>query len=100
MQAALARFTEFDQATRYPWVKQNLGNGFTSADMPLICEILIRLRTDIPITKDDYPLGMFLRGHHHNHPEHPVNAHLAALQGPPIAAARAVIPNVDQMIRR
>ena len=100
VRAALERFTEFDQVARYPWVEQTHGNGFTSADVPLIRELLIHMRTDIPITTDDYPLGMFLRGHHHHHPEHTVNPNLAAFQAPAIAAVRRVIPNADEMVRR
>ena len=99
VQATLKRFAEFDQLARYPWVEQTQGNGFTSADIPVICEVLLRLRTDIPLVKDDYPLGMFVRGHHHGHPEHAVNSNLAAMQAPALAAARRMIPNIEQMIR-
>jgi HEPN domain-containing protein len=98
-QAALGRFSEFDKAARYPWERQTLGNGFAGADIPLICELLVHMRADIPITFDDYPLGIFVRGHHHNRPECPVNPHLAALQAPAIDAARKMIPNINKMVR-
>jgi HEPN domain-containing protein len=100
VRAALKRFSEFDQLARYPWVQQNLGNGFTSADVPVICELLLHLRTDIPIANDDYPLGMLIRGHHHQHPESAVNPNLAAMQAPAVAAARRIIPQIEQMVRR
>jgi HEPN domain-containing protein len=34
----LKRFTEFDQASRYPWVEQVLGNGFSSDERLAIKE--------------------------------------------------------------
>ena len=99
VQAILKRFSEFDQLARYPWVQQDLGNGFTGADVPVICELLLHLRSDIPLVKDDYPLGMFIRGHHHQHPEYAVNPNLANMQGPAITAARRMIPQIDKMVR-
>jgi hypothetical protein len=99
VQASLKRFSEFDQLARYPWVQQALGNGFTSADVPFICELFLHLRTDIPLAKDDYPLGMFIRGHHHLHPEHTVNPNLAAMQAPAVGAVRQLIPKIENMVR-
>jgi len=98
VQAALKRFSEFDQLARYPWVKQKLGNGFTSADVPLICDLWIHLRTDIPIVIDDYPLGMIVRGHHHNHPEHRNDAWMM-MHRPAIVAARATVTQIEKMVR-
>ncbi len=95
----LERFSEFDQSTRYPWVLQKLGNGFTSADIPLIWDLLFHLRTDIPIEKDDYMLGMAVRGYHQNHPEIPTNL----LQNPgladSVAALQAVFPDIRKLVR-
>jgi len=99
VQTVLRKFSEFDQTTRYPWVEQNEANGFTSADIPMMCDLLLHLRNDIPITVDDYPLGIFIRGYHHNHPEIAVNAVLLSIQSPAVSAARAVIPQLSQMIR-
>jgi hypothetical protein len=96
---ALVRFSDFDQATRYPWVTKPMSSGFTGADVPILCELLLRLRNDIPIVRDDYPLGMFIRGYHHNHPEEPTNATWIAIQAPALAAARAIIPKIEQMVR-
>jgi hypothetical protein len=64
----LALFTEYDPATRYPSVPRQHGNGFTSADVPAIWDLILHLRQDIPIVLDDYPLGMVVRGHHHGKP--------------------------------
>jgi HEPN domain-containing protein len=54
--ARLKRFSEFDQAARYPWAEQKLGKGFISSDVPLLCDLVRHLRTDIPIKVDDYIL--------------------------------------------
>lgn len=99
VQATLARFEEFDQATRYPWVERKSGNGFTGADVPVICGLLLQLRTDIPIVTDDYPLGMIVRGYHHKHHGIKYSPRRGAIQAPALAAARAVIPNLGQMVR-
>jgi hypothetical protein len=74
-----------------------LGNGFGGDDRLLICELLIQLRSEIPIAVDDYPLGIFVRGHHYGQPDIVVdNAQWFAAS---IAAARAVIPNLGRMVR-
>ena len=100
IQARLKRFSEFDQAARYPWAKQKLGNGFTSADVPLLCDLVRRLRTDLPIKVDDYILGMLLRGHHQTHPETTANLQTLAEFGRCVAALRRVFPDVDSIVRR
>jgi len=99
VQLTLKRFSEFDQSTRYPWVERALDNGFTSADVPVICDLLLHLRTDIPLLIDDYPLGMSVRGHRHHHPEHAENPDCAAIQAPALASARTVIPQIEKMVR-
>ena len=100
IQAHLKRFSEFDQAARYPWTEQTLGNGFTSSDVPLLCDFVRRLRTDLPIEVDDYILGMLLRGHHQGHPETSANLRsLAEFEGC-VAALRRVFPDVDTIVRR
>jgi HEPN domain-containing protein len=99
VQATLERFSEFDRLARYPWVKQAHGNGFTTEDAPVICELLFRLRTDIPLMSDDYPLGMFVRGHHQNHPEYRVNPSWATMHAPSLASVRKMIPQIDKMVR-
>lgn len=99
-QARLKRFSEFDQAARYPWAKQRLGNGFIGSDVPLLCDLVRRLRTDLPIKVDDYILGMVLRGHHQGRPETSANLQdLAEFRGC-VAALRRVFPGVDTIVRR
>jgi hypothetical protein len=100
IQARLKRFSEFDQAARYPWTQQQLGNGFTSSDVPLLCDLVRHLRTDLPIKVDDYILGMLLRGHHHGRPEASKYPQVLAEFGGCIAALRFVFPNVDGIICR
>jgi hypothetical protein len=99
VQNALSKFAEFDQPTRYPWIEKALSNGFTTADIPLFSELFLRLRNDLPIVRDDYPLGMSIRGHHHNHPELPAPALLTTMLGPAVAAARSVIPQIEKLVR-
>jgi HEPN domain-containing protein len=100
MQARLKRFSEFDQAARYPWTEQKLGNGFTGSDVPLLCDLVRRVRTDLPIKVDDYILGMLLRGHHQGRPETSANFQALAGIGRCVAALRRVFPGVDTIVRR
>jgi hypothetical protein len=100
IQAQLKRFSEFDQRARYPWTKQELGNGFVSSDVPLLCDLVRHLRIDIPIKVDDYILGMLLRGHHQGHPdETSANLDDAELERC-VAALRRIFPGVDAIVRR
>jgi HEPN domain-containing protein len=100
IQARMKRFSEFDQTARYPWTKQKLGNGFTSSDVPLLCDLVRHLRIDLPIKVDDYILGMLLRGHHQGHPEASANLQSLAQLGRCVAALRRVFPDVDTIVRR
>jgi HEPN domain-containing protein len=97
IKAILKRFTEFDQLARYPWVKQELGNGFTSADQPIYVELITHLRKDIPIQLDDYPLGIQVRGFHQGHPEY-VPGFLSDL-APAVAALRTIFPDIKDLVR-
>jgi hypothetical protein len=100
IQARLKRFSEFDQLARYPWTEQKLGNGFTSTDVPLLCDLIRQLRTDLPIKVDDYILGMLLRGHHHGRPESKAKLGWDDELARCVAALRRVFPNVDAIVRR
>ena len=93
------RFSEFDLATRYPWVKQKHGNGLTSAEIPLLCDLMRQLRTDLPIKVDDYILGMLVRGHHHGRPEAGTNNYLLAGLAGSLAALQRTFPEVDRIVR-
>ena len=99
-QARLKRFSEFDQAARYPWAEQKLGNGFNSSDVPLLCDLVRHLRTDLPIKVDDYILGMVLRGHHQGRPETSANLQSLAEFGRCVTALRRVFPGVDTIVRQ
>jgi HEPN domain-containing protein len=95
----LQRFTEFDQLARYPWVKQNHGNGFNSADLPFYWDLVAHLRTDIPIELDDYPLGMGVRAFYHRRPSLPANEYLLADLNGSLEAVRSLFPAVNSLVR-
>ncbi len=93
----LKRFSEYDQATRYPWVKRKHGNGFSTEDFKYFEDIILHLRNDLPIEKDDYKLGIAVRGYHHHHPE-------LKLQRNPqeklaILSLRKIFPKLDKFVR-
>lgn len=97
--AHLERIAEFDQATRYPWVLRKYGNGFTGADIPIFEEITHRLRNDIPIIVDDYPLGMEVRGgyfHGDGNTPHPGWFHYPHAA---IEALKQVFPSLNEFVR-
>jgi hypothetical protein len=99
VKARLARFSEFDQAARYPWIKRKHGNGFTPEDIPLFWDLIRHLRTDIPIKKDDYLLGMLVRGHHQGMPDAKINSYmLAKLQGC-VVTLQQMFPDVSSIVR-
>jgi HEPN domain-containing protein len=96
--ANLKRFEEFDQATRYPWVDQKLGNGFSSEDVQIISEMCKQLRTRLPIALDNYKLGIEVRGYFHGDrlktpPGNQFHSHEA------VKALRKVIPSLDDFVR-
>jgi hypothetical protein len=97
--ARLRRFSEFDTVARYPWVEQKHGNGFTGADDPLLLDLVYHIRTDLPIKLDDYPLGMLVRGHHHNHPEAKTNLYMLREHAACLVALRNMFPHVDKIVR-
>ncbi len=97
--ARLNRFSEFDQVARYPWTRQAHGNGFNSVDIPLLWDLIRRLRTDIPIRTDDYLLGMVVRGHHHGRPEAMINQHQLADFRLGSVALRRMFPDVHAIVR-
>jgi hypothetical protein len=65
----LKLFSEYNQVTRYPWVKQKHGNGFSTKDFVHFEDIILHLRNDIPIKIDDYKLAIAVRRCHHKHPK-------------------------------
>ena len=99
IKTVLQRFTEFDQLARYPWVKQEYGNGFNSTDLDVFTELIHRLRNDIPIHLDDYPLGMAVRGFHQAQPHHEANKYFLGDMTPSVAALRGFFPNVEALVR-
>jgi hypothetical protein len=57
----LERFTECDQRVRYPWAKVDLSGLISSEDITLLLDYIKQIRNDIPITYDDYFLGLAIR---------------------------------------
>lgn len=95
IQNHLKHFTEFDQLSRYPWVSQKLGNGFRSDDIPVIYDICKNLRKDLPINKDDYKLGMELRGYFHGDKSRTSsNSSVIA-----VTALRNMFPDINELVR-
>ena len=95
----LKRFSEYDQVTRYPWVKRKHGNGFSGKDFGIFEDILLHLRNDIPIHKDDYKLGMAVRGFHHHAPDHKVNSPFDKQEKMAVACLRKIFPKLNSFVR-
>jgi hypothetical protein len=95
----LRRFSEYDQAARYPWVNTQYSNGFSTADIPVFEELIRNLRSDLPIISDDYPLGILVRGHHHLDPKTPINTSLDNLLKLAVISLREIFSNVDILVR-
>lgn len=95
----LRRFSEYDQAARYPWVNQQYGNGFSGTDIPILEDIVSHLRNDLPIIRDDYPLGMLVRGHHHQKPETKRQDLYDNLQQFSVVCLKEIFRDVDGLVR-
>ena len=96
--ANLKRFGEFDQATRYPWVDLALGNGFSSGDIPVIGDLCKRLRNDLPITLDNYKLGIEVRGYFHGDRSRRVRS-WEHYSHEAVVALRSVLPSLNEFVR-
>lgn len=59
----LSMLSEFDQATRYPYVEQKACNGMCSSDLELCLLVALQVRPNTVFRKDNYPLAMALRGY-------------------------------------
>jgi HEPN domain-containing protein len=95
----LQRLSEFDQATRYPWVPRKHGSGFSGDDLAVFCALISHLRTDIPIQVDDYLLGILIRGFHHANPAFAVNEYLLAQRKASVMALQQLWPDVKKIVR-
>ena len=58
----LDRLSRYDQATRYSLVNNPVLAGFSTADLPVIVALIKKIRMDLPLALDDYPLGVEVRG--------------------------------------
>jgi len=96
---SLKRFSEFDQATRYPWVERTLGNGFSGADIPIFFDIIKNARNSLPILIDDYPLGIYVRGHHYENVNLVVKGPVADILKISVKKIKRIFPDLDKLVR-
>jgi hypothetical protein len=96
---SLKRFSEFDQATRYPWVEKTLGNGFSGRDIPIFFDIIKNARNSLPIIIDDYPLGIYVRGHHYENVNYKINGPIADPIINSVKKIRRIFPEIDKLVR-
>jgi hypothetical protein len=95
----LKKFSEYDQATRYPWVERSLGNGFSGSDIPIIFDIIKTARNSLPILIDDYPLGIYVRGHHYEDVNHKVSDPLSTTLINSVNKLKNIFPQIEKMVR-
>ena len=59
---SLDHLTRYDQATRYSIVDAPVLRGFATADLPGVIALIKKIRMDLPLAVDNYPLGFEVRG--------------------------------------
>ncbi len=94
---SLRRLSKFDQTTRYPWVKGEDESDFQGSDIDIFGELILRIRNELPIDRDDYLLGMEVRGYFHlskmPHPARDFYPHHG------VEALRSLFPNINDFVR-
>lgn len=95
----LRRFSEFDQATRYPWVEKTLGKGFTGSDIPIFFNIIKNARNSLPILIDDYPLGIYVRGHHYENVNHKIDSPISQPIINSVKKIKRIFPEIEKLVR-
>ena len=95
----LLQFYEVAKSLRDPTSERADTSGFSTTDYNKFEEIILRLRTDIPIIKDDFPLGVLIRGHSHGRPSKHKSALLPDSHRISAALLRNVITRADQLVR-
>ena len=77
---------------------RSLGNGFDGDDVDVIAAICKRLRTDLPITLDNYQLGMDVRGYDQGDRTalDPARAYRSL---DAVTALRSVVPSLSDFVR-
>ncbi len=93
------RYARFDKVARFPWHEKRYGSGFTVEDQPVFFELVSRLRRDINIPVDDFPLGLLVRGFPQNSPKAIIHRPIADLQRIALATLRKTFRKVDEMVR-
>ena len=95
----LKRFSEFDKATRYPWVERTLGNGFSGSDIPVFFDIIKNARNSLPISIDDYPLGIYVRGHHYENVNYKIDDPLSQPIINSVKKIKRIFPEIEKLVR-
>ena len=95
----MTRFSELNNLARFPIAEQLHWNGFSTSDHNRFEEIILHLRTDIPIVRDDYPLGCLIRGYKQGKPLRRKSGLLPDSQRVSAALLRNVITRADQLVR-
>jgi len=95
----LRRFSEYDQATRYPWINRKHGNGFHGEDFRIFEDVLLQQRNDLPIHTDDYKLGIAVRGFHHHSPKLKVDTPSDKRREVAVKTLRKIFPRLDSFVR-
>lgn len=58
----LEHLSKLDLYYRYPWAQGNIGTFSSANDLESFIHLISKIRRDIPIIRDDYPLGLLIRG--------------------------------------
>lgn len=97
----LTEYTEFDQRFRYPWTKYDSKDGkgkkgFEAANQlpQIVRDILTKLRGDILIECDNYPLGISVRGYALGRENE-----LESLEKQKSDPLREIFPEINKLVR-
>jgi len=97
----LEKYSEYDQATRYPWVEMNKSNGFSSEEIKTFFKLLKELRNNIPINVDNYALGIMVRGYSHKDlKKKMINSPIFLLQRQALGDLIKTFPKIDELVRK
>ncbi len=114
----LEEYSKYNESTRYLILgtpKKKEGNlssekirekdqkkvvkSYTSKELSHIQELIYRLRNDIEIELDDYPLGMAIRGHHQEHPDEKTNFEYWGGIKKSAEILKEIFSNADEFVR-
>jgi hypothetical protein len=90
-ESELPALSEFDQATRYPYVERKVRNGMCSSDIELCYLFALHVRPAAVSANDNYPLAMAIRGYRLDSPADPSPTKAAVL-------LKEYFPDADSLI--